>query len=209
MAESYPYIISNNKIEPILAKIRAAAKPERFSTREALIKWGFSASNDRAMVGVLKALGFLNDNGNPTDYYDRLRDPSDWQYVLGERIRDLYSELYAIDTAIHDANETEIKGAISRVTGQEDESVKRYYATFKTLAGLAKFGPKPGKAPETPKKPEGSGPPEHPSRGAAALSPKRDGPDFHYNIQIHLPVTTDITVYNAIFRSLREQLGIE
>ena len=32
--------------------------------------------------------------------------------------------------------------------------------------------------------------------------------DFHYNIQIHLPVTTDITVYNAIFKSLKENLGI-
>lgn len=210
MAESYPYIISNNKIEPILAKIRSAAKPERFSTREALIKWGFPASNDRAMVGVLKALGFLNDNGNPTEYYDRLRDPTDWQYVLGERMRDLYSELYAIDTAIHNASDTEIKGAISRVTGQDDESVKRYYATFKTLAGLAKFDPKTGKANEPPKK---AADPELPSeytpRVASVSRTKHDGPDFHYNIQIHLPATTDITVYNAIFRSLREQLGIQ
>ena len=29
---------------------------------------------------------------------------------------------------------------------------------------------------------------------------------FHYNIQIHLPTTTDISVYNAIFKSLRENL---
>lgn len=31
-------------------------------------------------------------------------------------------------------------------------------------------------------------------------------PDFHYNIQIHLPATTDISVYNAIFKSIRENL---
>jgi hypothetical protein len=209
VAESYPYIISNNKIEPILAKIRSAAKPERFSTREALIKWGFPASNDRAMVGVLKSLGFLNDNGNPTEYYDRLRDPTDWQYVLGERMRDLYSELYAIDTAIHNASESEIKGAISRVTGQDDESVKRYYATFKTLASLAKFDPKPNKAPEPAKKPDEPPPRVNPAVRLSTDRPKHEGPDFHYNIQIHLPITTDITVYNAIFRSLREQLGIE
>lgn len=31
---------------------------------------------------------------------------------------------------------------------------------------------------------------------------------FHYNIQIHLPATTDISVYNAIFKSLKDNLLI-
>lgn len=31
-------------------------------------------------------------------------------------------------------------------------------------------------------------------------------PGLHYNIQIHLPATKDIEVYNAIFKSLKEQL---
>ena len=46
MPDSYPYIISNNKVEPIFSRIRSAAKPERF-TRETLAKWEFTASNDR------------------------------------------------------------------------------------------------------------------------------------------------------------------
>ena len=29
---------------------------------------------------------------------------------------------------------------------------------------------------------------------------------LHYNIQIHLPATKDVEVYNAIFKSLREHL---
>src|SRR5687767_10711014 len=117
MPDSYPYIISNNKIEPILARIRSAARPARFS-REMLSKWGFAASNDRAITGVLKELGFLNEGGTPTDYYDRLRDPNDWKYVLAERMRDLYSDLFAVDSNIQTAPDEEIKGAISRVTGK-------------------------------------------------------------------------------------------
>jgi hypothetical protein len=31
-------------------------------------------------------------------------------------------------------------------------------------------------------------------------------PTLHYNIQIHLPATKDVEVFNAIFRSLREHL---
>ena len=30
--------------------------------------------------------------------------------------------------------------------------------------------------------------------------------EFHYNIQIHLPATDDISVYNAIFKSLKDNL---
>lgn len=214
MTNAYPYIVSNNKVEPILAKIRAAARPERFS-RDTLSKWGFTASNDRAMVGVLKELGFLTENGTPTEYYDRLRDASDWRYALAERLRELYSDLFATDTNIQVAPETEIRGAISRITGKDDESVKRYYATFRTLASLANFDPKPTKS--TPAKEEKSAK-EHEQRQQTKPEKKSDsprsegsvckGPDFHYNIQIHLPVSTDITIYNAIFKSLKEHLNI-
>jgi hypothetical protein len=31
-------------------------------------------------------------------------------------------------------------------------------------------------------------------------------PGLHYNIQIHLPATKDIEVFNAIFKSLKEHL---
>lgn len=33
-----------------------------------------------------------------------------------------------------------------------------------------------------------------------------NGLGLHYNIQIHLPATKDVEVYNAIFKSLREHL---
>ena len=208
MPDSYPYIISNNKIEPIFARIRSAAKPERFS-REMLATWGFTASNDRAMVGIMKELGFTSESGVPTEHYDRLRDPSDWKYVLGERIRDCYSELFAIDQSINSAPETEVIGAMLRITGKEETTVRRYFITFKTLAGLAKFDARPGKVNpqhEAIEEPTTTARPK-PEAHSEDHSPRRR-PDFHYNIQIHLPVTTDITVYNAIFKSLKEHLGV-
>jgi hypothetical protein len=207
--DSYPYIISNNKIEPIFSRIRSAAKPERFSARETLAKWGFAASNDRAMGTVLRELGFLNESGVPTAYYDGLRDPNEWRYVLAERMRELYADLFAIDANIHKSPEAEIKGAISRVTGKDDETVRRYYATFKSLAGLANFDPKPirGGKQEKDEDVQAKSKPSAEKEVEEHLPTKRRS-DFHYNIQIHLPVTTDISVYNAIFKSLRENLGI-
>lgn len=212
MADAYAYIISNNKIEPIFTKIRTAAKPTRFSASDTLPSWGFTASNDRAMVAVLKQLGFLTEAGAPTEHYDRLRDANDWKYVLAERMRDMYADLYAIDTAIHAAPEDEVKGAMARVTGKDDETVKRYYSTFKTLASLAKFEPKPTKdvkatereAVVTTPRPLAADKLE----STHSERPKHRPVEYHYNIQIHLPATTDVAVYGAIFKTLKENLGI-
>lgn len=209
MPDQYPFTISNNKIEPVLQRIRTAAKPERVS-QELIATWGFTASNDRAIPRVLKGLGFLNDSGAPTPFYDRLRDPQDWKRVLAERIRDAYSDLYAMDANMHTASEAEVKGAISRITGKDEEAVKRYFATFKTLCRLADFT-QTGSTERAEFKSANTTqpPPLAPTeQGSAPTTQVHRKSEYHYNIQIHLPVTTDITVYNAIFKSIRENLGV-
>ncbi len=211
MPDSYAYIISNNKLEPIFARVRSASRPERVG-QQTLATWGFTASNDRAMISVMKMLGFINESGAPTESYDRLRDPNDWKYVLAERMRVAYADLFSIDSNMNTAPETEVKGAMARITGKDEESVARYYTTFKTLASLGKFEPKPTKASQAAKPAAVEEPAVVPAKTkteAPLEEPVHRRPsEYHYNIQIHLPVTTDITVYNAIFKSLKENLGI-
>ena len=36
--------------------------------------------------------------------------------------------------------------------------------------------------------------------------PATNAVGLHYNIQIHLPATKDVEVYNAIFKSLRDHI---
>ena len=206
MADSYPYMLTNNKIDAILSKVRSAAKPSKF-TYEFLKQLGFSSSNDRAIIPLLKKLGFILEDGAPTDYYGRLRDTTDWQFVLGERVQDLYKDLYNVDTEIHKKSDEEVKGAITRITGKDEAAVGRYFSTFKALANLAKFGasPKIAKEQKETKEDAAHAPkvtPPAPKSGANG----EGGFSFHHNIEIHLPATTDISVYNAIFKSLRDNL---
>ena len=42
--------------------------------------------------------------------------------------------------------------------------------------------------------------------GSVQRSPEGRSLGLNYNIQIHLPATKDVEVYNAIFKSLREQI---
>lgn len=196
----YPYMMSNNKISPIIEKIQQAARPPKF-TQEVLKNLGFTSTNDRAFIPLAKKLGFLADDGAPTALYDQLKDKTTAKSILATQIKSLYSELYAINMEIHKSSEDEIKGAISRVTGKDEEGVNRIYNTFKTLCNNADFD----------------------NSIHIDNSVKSDEPDenvltsqniplnttqFHYNIQIHLPATTDISVYNAIFKSLKDNLFI-
>lgn len=199
MADTYPYVISNGKVAEIFDKIKTAAKPDKF-THEFFKKLGFSSSNDRAVIPLLKRLGFLTEDGGPTEYYDRLKDPTDQAFVLGERIKSLYADVYSVNTTLHDAKDEEMKGAFARVTGKDATAVARYVATFKTLVNLAKFGQSPSVKQEQPLK-------EIPIQN---ISPNDEthnvSAEFHYNIQIHLPATTEVSVYNAIFKSLKDNL---
>lgn len=196
MAQDYPYMIG-----PILQKAEQAEKPSRF-TNEFLKKLSFSSSNDRAIIPLLKRLGFLNESGAPTEHYDDLKDKARRPYVLGERIKALYADLYSINTNIHDAPDEEIKGAIARVTGKDATSVNRFFSTLKTLIGLAKFTPQPQKKKEEDKPFQETSKPDT----SATKNHQPSHPSFHYNIQVHLPATTDIGVYNAIFKSLKDNL---
>lgn len=206
MATEYPYMISNNKIRPILDAIEKAEKPPKFS-HSVLKKLGFSSSNDRAVIPLMKKLGFLRDDGTPTDHYDELKDKTRRFHALGQQVKELYSELYSINTSIHDQSDEQIKGAISRVTGKDAASVSRYYATFKTLASIAKFSTPP-KAAQEQVQSEPATPPADPARPSDPPETPPSATSFHYNIQVHLPATTDISVYNAIFKSMKENLDL-
>lgn len=192
----YPYMMSNNKIQPIISKIQQAARPAKF-TLDFLRTLGFTSTNDRAFIPLAKKLGFLMEDGTPTPLYDQLKDSTLTAKVLATQIKILYADLFAINTELQRAPENEIKGAISRVTGKDEEGVIRIYNTFKALCSIADFSeniphcPAPEKVEET-------------TPMAIPLSNKRN--EFHYNIQIHLPATTDISVYNAIFKSLKDNL---
>lgn len=197
----YPYMVSNNKISPILEKIQQAARPAKF-TQEVLKNLGFTSTNDRAFIPLAKKLGFLSDDGTPTALYDQLKDKTTSKVVLASQIKSLYSELFSINVEIHKASENEIKGAISRVTGKDEDGVGRIYNTFKTLCSNADFdGTIDVEESEEAEEIHESTP--NISGGAPLRAPQ-----FHYNIQIHLPATTDISVYNAIFKSLKENLLI-
>jgi hypothetical protein len=210
MAIPEAYVVVPSSLTKFLETARTAGVPQRV-TFEFLKTLGLKSSNDRSIIGVLKAIGFLDQNGTPTDTYKRFRDPATGPRVLAEALKAAYSDLFMANTKANELPAEKLRGIIATKTDKGERVVKEIAATFKALAKAADFSEpreeeKPSMTRADSKRPgalEALDQEEH-------LPEKPQGPQhrpqFHYNIQIHLPTTTDITVYNAIFKALRENL---
>lgn len=101
--------------------------------------------------------------------------------------------------AAHTLDDPKLKGLILQATGLESNSktVGAILGSFKALKAFAD--------PNVPDRPDQAQPDEeerHPG-GAGGMPP---GLSLGYTINLHLPATSDVAVFNAIFRSLREHL---
>lgn len=196
------YLISAKNIAPIFKKIIDGTAPEKFSN-EHLRGLGFKSSNDRAIIPVLKDLGFLTADGTPTQRYHNYRDHSKSKKILGEALKEAYSEIFHLNEKPTESDRQAILGKFKTTHNVSDKVAELQTKTFFTLLKLADIStvsklkqPKSSKEEKPEPKKEGK------------LPEKKELPlSLRYNIEIHLPATKDIEVYNAIFKSLRMHLG--
>lgn len=191
----------------LLDAIQTAGVPPRV-TFEFLKTLGFKSSNDHTMIQVLKAIGFVDSNGAPTTTYKEYRDPNRGPRVLADALRSAYADLFLANTKANEQSADKLKGIIATKTSKGERVVAEIARTFQALAKKADFAGFGGDLGAGASAEVTSTAPLEPSTQATSATAGRPttAATFHYNIQIHLPTTTDITVYNAIFRSLREHL---
>ncbi|EQA46553.1 hypothetical protein LEP1GSC050_0113 [Leptospira broomii serovar Hurstbridge str. 5399] len=198
------YINSVKNVPAIMKKIIEGTAPEKFTT-EHLKKIGFPSSNDRALIGVFKDLGFLDESGTPTQRYHNYRNTHTSRQVLGEALKEAYSEIFHINENPSGGDKPAIIGLFKSKHNVGDQVAGYMANTFLSLLDLSDITatPKSAKSKETTsedvelvKQTELSDVPLKTSISA----------NLRYNIEIHLPSTKDIEVYNSIFKSLRENL---
>jgi hypothetical protein len=204
MAIPENYINNTGSLASFLETIKTAGVPERV-TFEFLKTLGFKSSNDRPIISIMKAIGFLDANGKPTEQYKRYRS-YDGPKVLAEAVRNAYADIFLAHTEAQNLSLEKLKGIIASKTAKGEATVQRIAKTFQVLSKASDFS-------EALSEPD-----ESPGESAFELQPSLQTltgtpppvhlktPSFHFNIEIHLPTTTDITVYNAIFKSLKENL---
>jgi hypothetical protein len=195
------YVLATNRIPDIFGRIRDGQAPERFS-QQLLKDWGFTSSNDKAFIPLLKALGFLTADGKPTQRYADYRDHSRSKHVMAQALRDAYRDIFLIKEHPGPSDRAAIEGKFKSFHNASDNVAALMAKTFLGLLQLADLSLKKEQSPPAPIEPsDKSLPIDFDARSARHVSP-----ELHYNIQIHLPATKDVEVFNAIFKALKEHL---
>ena len=206
MSLTSSYLVSVKNFEGIMNSILGARAPERF-TNKFLEDLGYKSSNDRLITGVLKALGLLGDTGEPTQRYYDFLDQTQSKKIIAIGIQEAYEDLFNLNKDAQNLSQEEVKNKLKTLTqGQKgDKVIESMARTFKTLCDYADWTdlsiPVVNSTPKPTTQVDGD-------EEKAPIKTKTQSKEMnlHYNIQIHLPETTNMAVYDAIFQSLRKHL---
>lgn len=203
---------SFTKIPQYFDTMLTAKAPDKFTTKF-MADLGFTSSNDRQFVNVLKAIGFLDDSGTPTERYFKFLDQSFSKQMVAEGIREAYEDLFALNTSAHKLTKAEVEGKFKTLTnGSKENATIGYMAsTFLNLCGYADWSDAQSstiqiKSSNTDTAQNNNT--EIPN-SIPVLSSERGRIDLNYDIHIHLPATRDQAVYDALFASLAKHIPLK
>jgi hypothetical protein len=199
---SVPYLNAHGNITKVLERIKSAQVPPRFSQDFLETTLSLSGGSARPLIPYLKRIGFLGTDGSPTELYRRFRNDSQSGAAAAEALKIGYNALYQVNEYLHDATDAQLKGIVVQVTGSEPDSstVGGIIGSFKALKAFANF--ETGQPPIVPPV-DGSTVIREPS---IIREDHGAGLKLGYTINLNLPATSDIAVFDAIFKSLRENL---
>ena len=207
MADKLPYLASPGSLTKAFEKIKAAATPDRVTYDFVSTVIGIKGGTGRSLIPFLKRAGFVKSEGSPSDLYNQFRNGSSSKKAAAAAFRTAYKTLFSRNEYAYKLSDDELKGVIVEITGDSMDSrvTQLIFATIKAFKAFCDFE---GKYTEKKEKEDvaveparvevGKGPD---SSGAADL-----GIRLGYTINLNLPATDDIKVFDAIFRSLKEHL---
>lgn len=209
MALTTSYLTSTKNLESIFNSIINARAPERFTTKF-LEDLGFKSSSDRLIIGMLKALGLLDDGGQPTNRYYEFLDQSQSKKIIAQGIQEAYEDLFNLNKDAQNMPNDDIKNKLKTLTqGQKgDHVIEKMATTFRALCNYADWSQNQVNINTNVLNKEIESLEEKTNivRNDTNAENSISQMNLHYNIQIHLPETTNMAVYDAIFQSLKKHI---
>lgn len=213
MAQYPPYVNAYGKIKELFAGIIRAAVPTKFTQDFLTTVLGLNSSSDRALIFLLKRLEFLDAANVPTQAYKDYRDETKSKQIMAEQIRKGFSDLYKANEYAHRLDKSTLTSTLKRITGaaEGDAIIGAIVGTFMALKDLAEFDSKSESKAVSPQQIEKKE--THPQKYSPEQKPhspeqpqKYPRLGLSYTINLNLPATTEIEVFNAIFKSLKDNL---
>jgi len=205
MTDSLPYMQSTGLVSKILEAIKVAKTPDRFTQDYLGAVLGFSSGSAKQFIPLAKRIGFLTPDGAPTELYKKFRGAEDAsKAAMAQGIRVGYAPLYKKNEYAHKLDRNKLQGDIKEITGMDEgnSALRAILGTFEVLKKYANFD-----AELIDSEPENFTPPVTVEPVDRPVVPATETEiRFGYTINLNLPDTTDVAVFNAIFRSMKENL---
>lgn len=202
-----PYTVYPNAFKKALEGLITAERPDRFSNDFLSTVLKVSGGSGRPIGPLLKKMHFIASDGTPTDLYSKFKTESGRGQAALDGLRNAYSELFRRNEFVHRAEINIVKDIIVEVTGlnKSDNIVRLILQTFEVIRAFADKNSLPANdATNVSLQTETTDVVGEDVSLGANLKNGRLGLSYHINVV--LPETENIAVFNAIFRSLRDNL---
>lgn len=212
MAESLPYLASYKNVDLLFDKIMAAQQPPAFTNRFLGDTLGLKSSGDRQLITLLKSLGFLDSAGKPTSEYGFLKNKNEAPRAIAAAVKRAFAPLFAANENAHELDGENLKGLVAQITGGDKNQTSKTVGTLKALLNKADFSKlgndilDPLNDEDDEEEEQEIDEPERAKEGRKknSAASKSLRPEFHYNLQIHLPSNASEEVYLRIFNAIRK-----
>ncbi|WP_233337393.1 DUF5343 domain-containing protein [Halomonas sp. A40-4] len=206
-----PYAQTTTTLISMLEKIKTASVPEKFSQDFVSEKLLMKGGTPRSIIPFIKKMGLVGSDGTPTERYKEFRNPAKSGKAIADAMRELYEPLFQMNEYVYDTDQSTLRGLIVEATGAEQNSrvVQMTLSTFQALRKLADFEAEGNgdvdleeeEIPQSSKRESQLSQIHHQQHSGGSESI-----NLSYTINLNLPATTDIEVFNAIFKSLKKHL---
>lgn len=204
-----PYVTSASSISKALKGIAQAATPPKVTQDFVKTVLQIRGGPGDQITAFLKKIGFANSDATPSELYIKFRNPTTSGAAAAKAFKIAYAPLYVRNEYTHNLNEADLRGLIVEETGLAHDSnvVVRTLATIKALREFCDFEANINEANDAEPKEAAKQAVSTIQAQAPSQPMKSDlGLNLSYTINLNLPATTDPAVFNAIFKSLKENL---
>jgi hypothetical protein len=196
-APKFPYTTKPSSLRRLLQEIPNKPRPLKFD-KKLLKSWGYADANDYSMIRVMKALGLLNSNNEPTELYAQYMNLQTGSTVLAEPIKSIYQPLFNASVSPYDEDTKKLQNLFNIHSGGSERSIEQQIQTFKALCENTAFD---GVVQQPP--PSTTTTSLVTSSATGQLQSMQSGPtSVNINVHIHLPENKSRRDYECMIEDI-------
>jgi len=197
---NFSYTMTPTRFKETLEAVIAAERPPSFNRDFIETVLGIKGGTVSGFPPILKRIGFLSSDNSPTELYGQFQATSSRSYAALTGLKNGFAELFKRNAHADKAEDDKIKDYLVQITGRkrDDPVLSAILGTFNAIRSFITEDVKVLKVEK-----ENEVEPDAVDSMQGNLA-SQFGLSYHINIV--LPETKDVAVFNAIFQSLRQNL---